>query len=402
MEIFIGKEEYPIRALVDTGAELNIIPEEIAIKASLTTRNLNMNLRGIGGHTTSLVALSEFTPIILASGEETLIHFFIAKGSVHTVLGRPFLADNNIRLEFSHKQGEILSYQEPDGRRLCMPICKPQALGWQTGPPRGMDLCNMATLVRNTPGKKFQNEKRDNTIIKQLEDSTSEDELPNIISQPIDNNEETFQILVDGNEKIRGNPFKTKPKKKKVRFSEHHELSDEEIINEIEKDLRIMEERDKNSKETYHINFLDRPLNSQEEPYEWHLENPEFIQKPPNKDDETESILENEYNYIYLPCITFEDIYGDEAQESLCEDKYLCQLPGENLNKIQFLELLTEEVIKGSLSNKFWDKTFSMGVLPTRGLYFNQIWAQWYLGLNGSTYQTGRLKLGWRWIYIHC
>ncbi|MBW0489130.1 hypothetical protein O181_028845 [Austropuccinia psidii MF-1] len=124
-----------------------------------------MNLRGIGGHTTSLAALSEFTSIILASGEETQIHCFIANVSIHTVLGRPFLADNNIRLEFSHKQGGILSYQEPDGRRVCMPICKPQALGWQTGPPRGMDLCNMATLVRNNPGKKFQNAKRDNTII---------------------------------------------------------------------------------------------------------------------------------------------------------------------------------------------------------------------------------------------
>ncbi|MBW0520625.1 hypothetical protein O181_060340 [Austropuccinia psidii MF-1] len=58
MEVFIGKEEYPIKALVDTGAELNIIPEEIEMKASLPTRHLNMNLRGIGGHTTSLVELS--------------------------------------------------------------------------------------------------------------------------------------------------------------------------------------------------------------------------------------------------------------------------------------------------------------------------------------------------------
>ncbi|MBW0461402.1 hypothetical protein O181_001117 [Austropuccinia psidii MF-1] len=98
IESFIGKEEYPIKALVDTEAELKIIPEEIAIKASLTTRNLNMNLRGIGGHTNSLVALSELTPILLALGEETQIHFFIAKRSVHTVLGRPFLADSNIRL----------------------------------------------------------------------------------------------------------------------------------------------------------------------------------------------------------------------------------------------------------------------------------------------------------------
>ncbi|MBW0537081.1 hypothetical protein O181_076796 [Austropuccinia psidii MF-1] len=103
MEIFIGKEEYPINALVDTTAELNIIPEEITIKASLTTRNINMNLRGIGGYTTLLVALSEFPPIILVLGEETQIRFFVKKGSFHTVLGRPFLADNNNRLEFSHK-----------------------------------------------------------------------------------------------------------------------------------------------------------------------------------------------------------------------------------------------------------------------------------------------------------
>ncbi|MBW0522767.1 hypothetical protein O181_062482 [Austropuccinia psidii MF-1] len=159
MEIFIGKEEYQINELVDTGAELSIIPEEIAIKASLSTRNPNMNLKGIGGHTTSLVALSEFTPIILASGEETQIHFVIAKGSVHTVLGRPFLADNNIILEFSHKQGEILSYQEPDGRRLCIPVCKPQALGWQPGPPRGMNSCNMAKLVRTPQEKSFKMKK---------------------------------------------------------------------------------------------------------------------------------------------------------------------------------------------------------------------------------------------------
>ncbi|MBW0537079.1 hypothetical protein O181_076794 [Austropuccinia psidii MF-1] len=99
---------------------------------------------------------------------------------------------------------------------------------------------------------------------------------------------------MDANEKINGNPFKTKPKRKEVIFSEHHELSDEGIMNEIEKDLKILEERDKNSKETYHINFLERPLSNQEEPYEWQLENPQFIQKPLNEEDETESILENE------------------------------------------------------------------------------------------------------------
>ncbi|MBW0499171.1 hypothetical protein O181_038886 [Austropuccinia psidii MF-1] len=100
MEILIGMEGYPIRALVDIGEKLNIIQEEIEIKYSLTKRKLNKNLRGIGGHSTSLV--------------ETKIHFFIAKGSVHIVLGRPFLSENNIRVKFPHKQAEILTYQEPD------------------------------------------------------------------------------------------------------------------------------------------------------------------------------------------------------------------------------------------------------------------------------------------------
>ncbi|MBW0523057.1 hypothetical protein O181_062772 [Austropuccinia psidii MF-1] len=70
MEVFIGREEYPTMALVDTGSEINIIPEEIAIKASLTSRKLNMNLRGIGGYTTSLVGLSESTQISMITGEE--------------------------------------------------------------------------------------------------------------------------------------------------------------------------------------------------------------------------------------------------------------------------------------------------------------------------------------------
>ncbi|MBW0540185.1 hypothetical protein O181_079900 [Austropuccinia psidii MF-1] len=47
-----------------------------------------------------------------------------------------------------------------------MPICKPQALGWQTGPPGGMNLCNIAKLVRKKAKKKSQDEKGDNTMMK--------------------------------------------------------------------------------------------------------------------------------------------------------------------------------------------------------------------------------------------
>ncbi|MBW0582424.1 hypothetical protein O181_122139 [Austropuccinia psidii MF-1] len=105
-----------------------------------------MNLRGIGGHCTSIVGLAEFTPITLVTGEERNIHLFVARGAVHTVLGRPFLADNNIRLDFSQQKGEIFSYIDPDGRRLCLPICSPQKVGWREEPPAGMETCAVSKL----------------------------------------------------------------------------------------------------------------------------------------------------------------------------------------------------------------------------------------------------------------
>ncbi|MBW0549038.1 hypothetical protein O181_088753 [Austropuccinia psidii MF-1] len=105
-----------------------------------------MNLRGIGAHCTSIVGLAEFSPITLVTGEERNIHLFVARGTVHTVLGRPFLADNNIRLDFSQQKGEIFSYIEPDGRRLCLRIFSSQNRGWREHPPAGMETCAVSKL----------------------------------------------------------------------------------------------------------------------------------------------------------------------------------------------------------------------------------------------------------------
>ncbi|MBW0556549.1 hypothetical protein O181_096264 [Austropuccinia psidii MF-1] len=63
MEVFIGREEYPTMELADTGSGLSLIPAEVALEASLTSRKLNMNIREIGGHTTPLVGLSKFKQI---------------------------------------------------------------------------------------------------------------------------------------------------------------------------------------------------------------------------------------------------------------------------------------------------------------------------------------------------
>ncbi|MBW0516754.1 hypothetical protein O181_056469 [Austropuccinia psidii MF-1] len=101
LEVSVGQEGQIVNTLVDTGSELCIIPEVELIKARLPIRVLNRRLRGIGGHSTAIVGLSENTILVLPSGDERMIHFFVARGLVHTVIGRPFLADNGIRLEHS-------------------------------------------------------------------------------------------------------------------------------------------------------------------------------------------------------------------------------------------------------------------------------------------------------------
>ncbi|MBW0543843.1 hypothetical protein O181_083558 [Austropuccinia psidii MF-1] len=84
----------------------------------------------------------------MRTGEEKQINLLIAKGAVHTILGRPFLAVNNVKLEFSHKEGEIFSYPEQYGHQLCLPICNPQAMGWQISPLSGMELCASSEIVK--------------------------------------------------------------------------------------------------------------------------------------------------------------------------------------------------------------------------------------------------------------
>ncbi|MBW0507373.1 hypothetical protein O181_047088 [Austropuccinia psidii MF-1] len=147
IEVLVGQEGHIVKALVDTGAELSIIPEVESIKERLPMRLLNMRLRGIGGQSTAIVGLSENTVLVLPSGDERRIHFFVARGAVHTVIGRPFLSNNGIRLENSQQQGESLCYEESYGRSLCIPICTPESKGWHTGPPRGMEMCNMARIT---------------------------------------------------------------------------------------------------------------------------------------------------------------------------------------------------------------------------------------------------------------
>ncbi|MBW0574117.1 hypothetical protein O181_113832 [Austropuccinia psidii MF-1] len=115
IEVSVGKKGHIVKALVNTGAELHIIPEVESIKARLPMRVLNMRLRGIGGHSTGFVGLSGNTLLVLPLGDKRMIYIFVARWEVHTVSGRPLLAENGIRIKHSQQKGEILSYKELDG-----------------------------------------------------------------------------------------------------------------------------------------------------------------------------------------------------------------------------------------------------------------------------------------------
>ncbi|KAI9620357.1 hypothetical protein KEM48_008180 [Puccinia striiformis f. sp. tritici PST-130] len=147
--VYITLGSTKVKALVDTGAEMNIMPESLAIQLQLPLREISMNIMGMGGHSTPIVGLAEGINFSIDAEDEKAANFFIARGKVYTVLGRPFLADHKVRLELSKSRGEILSYELWDGERLCIPICSPKVPGWEMGPPRRIEERCFSIQVEN-------------------------------------------------------------------------------------------------------------------------------------------------------------------------------------------------------------------------------------------------------------
>ncbi|KAI9610341.1 hypothetical protein H4Q26_006480, partial [Puccinia striiformis f. sp. tritici PST-130] len=68
--IDISIEGRKVRALVDTGAEMNIMSESLAIQLKLPLREISMNITGIGGHSTRIVGLAEGIQFNIDSEDE--------------------------------------------------------------------------------------------------------------------------------------------------------------------------------------------------------------------------------------------------------------------------------------------------------------------------------------------
>jgi hypothetical protein len=66
-----------VKALVDSGSELNIMPEDQAIKLQLPTKEVHMRITGIGGHTSPVVGLAEEVPLHINTQNNKHVNFFI-------------------------------------------------------------------------------------------------------------------------------------------------------------------------------------------------------------------------------------------------------------------------------------------------------------------------------------
>ncbi|KAI9617182.1 hypothetical protein H4Q26_013046 [Puccinia striiformis f. sp. tritici PST-130] len=127
--------EYKGQGVSGYRAEMNIMPESLAIQLQLPLREISMNIMGIGGHSTPIVGLAEGINFSIDAEDEKAANFFIARGKV--------------RLELSKSRGEILSYELWDGERLCIPICSPKVPGWEMGPPRRIEERCFSIQVEN-------------------------------------------------------------------------------------------------------------------------------------------------------------------------------------------------------------------------------------------------------------
>ncbi|MBW0547333.1 hypothetical protein O181_087048 [Austropuccinia psidii MF-1] len=75
--------------------------------------------------------------------------------------------------------------------------------------------------------------------------------------------------------------------------------------------------------------------------------------------------------------IELEDLFGngDITKENPTEAS-LSQLPGSNLSKLEFIDILNYDGIKGNLNNDYWNKIFYMDSDIRSSLYWGKIQAQ--------------------------
>ncbi|GGM26642.1 hypothetical protein GCM10010129_83840 [Streptomyces fumigatiscleroticus] len=137
--ITIGGEKH--QALLDTGSMVNIIPETLAHKLGLVLTAKSMKLKGIGGHLTDIPGIAEDVEVTIGKVVRT-VHFWVAKGPVQMIIGKPFLMDVSANINYNGARGEALSIMDSAGQTFLVPIILPSNQKWETSIPSNPGLVN--------------------------------------------------------------------------------------------------------------------------------------------------------------------------------------------------------------------------------------------------------------------
>ncbi|MBW0484747.1 hypothetical protein O181_024462 [Austropuccinia psidii MF-1] len=96
---------------------------------------------------------------------------------------------------------------------------------------------------------------------------------------------------------------------------------------------------------------------------------------------------------IVLPYIEFEDIFEKEKAPSETLIPYLWkELPGFNLKKYEFLELLTSDGIYGNLENQYWNEIFQMDKNLRNSLFWRTLECQDWFNLQDFAIKNGKIS----------
>jgi hypothetical protein len=104
---------------------VNIIPEELAQVLGLLITEKPMNLRGVGGHSTGIAGIAENVEVSIGNIIRP-VHFWVAKGPVKLILGKPFFTDAQANFKYNGEGHLSLSIMDTKGQSYLVPVAYPK------------------------------------------------------------------------------------------------------------------------------------------------------------------------------------------------------------------------------------------------------------------------------------
>ncbi|OAV86182.1 hypothetical protein PTTG_10216, partial [Puccinia triticina 1-1 BBBD Race 1] len=128
----LGEEEGKAAPLVDSGSQLNLISDTKANKLRLSPRvNFSSAVYGIGNQACKLVGVAKDVPIRIGKSIVGTCHFWITRVDGPIILGRPFLMDFDVTLDFSGQTGKRILIPDAKGQRIEISLCSAEKGCWE-------------------------------------------------------------------------------------------------------------------------------------------------------------------------------------------------------------------------------------------------------------------------------